>query len=132
RDLAMDLGAYWTGRAEDEPPEPVDCSIDFTPVGSTVGEALRVLQKGGRLVINAIRKVDNIPELNYRKHLWHEKELKSVANVTSRDAEEFLPLAAEIPITPEVQHFPLENANQALILLKQGKIQGSAVLDIPE
>lgn len=132
RDLAKELGAHWTGRAEDTPPEPVDCSIDFTPVGSTVKEALRVLEKGGRLVINAIRKVDNIPELNYRKHLWHEKELKSVANVTRRDAEEFLPLAAEVPIIPETQQFPLEKANQALILLKQGKIQGSGVLKIPE
>ncbi|MFW6117268.1 MAG: zinc-dependent alcohol dehydrogenase family protein [Thermoproteota archaeon] len=132
RDLAEELGAYWTGRAEDDPPEKVDCSIDFTPVGSTVREALRVLQKGGRVVINAIRKIDNIPELNYHKHLWHEKELKSVANVTSRDAEEFLPLAAEIPITPKVQHFPMEKANQALILLKEGKIQGSGVLDIPQ
>lgn len=132
RDLANKLGAHWTGKAQDEPPERVDCAIDFTPVGRTVKEALRVLQKGGRLVINAIRKVDNIPELDYTTHLWHEKEIKSVANVTRRDAQEFLPLAAEIPIIPEIQHFTLEEANQALTLLKQGQIQGSGVLQVPE
>jgi propanol-preferring alcohol dehydrogenase len=130
RDLAEELGADWTGRAEDNPPEKINCSIDFTPVGQTVREALRVLEKGGRLVINAIRKVNPIPELDYTRHIWREKEIKSVANVSRKDAEDFLPLAAEIPIIPETQHFKLEEANEALILLKRGMIQGAGVLKI--
>ena len=85
-----------------------DCAIDFTPVGSTVRDALAGLRPGGRLVLNVIRKRDPVPALDYAVHLWHEKEVKSVANVTRRDAEEFLPLAAAIPITPEVQVFGLE------------------------
>lgn len=88
--------------------------------------------KGGRVVINAIRKVTSIPELDYARHLWYERELKSVANVTRRDAEEFLPLAAAVPITPEVQEFKSQEANEALILLKQGKMRGAGVLRIPE
>ncbi|MDH5781258.1 MAG: alcohol dehydrogenase, partial [Dehalococcoidia bacterium] len=82
--------------------------------------------------INAIRKITPIPELDYAEHLWYEKEVKSVANVTRRDAKEFLPLAAEIPIMPEVREFRLEEANEALILLKEGKIRGAGVLSIPE
>ena len=83
------------------------------------------------MVINAIRKTTPIPELEYTKHLWHEKEVKSVANVTRQDAHDFLPLAAEILIKPKIQPFPLEAANEALILLKQGGIQGAGVL-IPD
>lgn len=132
RDLAQDLGADWTGRAEDTPPRKVKRAIDFTPVGQTVREALRVLEKGGRLVINAIRKVNTIPELDYTTYLWHEKEIKSVANVTKSDAEDFLPLAAEIPIRAKTQRFTLEEANDALMLLKQGLIQGAGVLQIQE
>ena len=130
RDLARKLGADWTGATGDTPPQKLDCAIDFTPVGGPVREALRNLERGGRLVINAIRKIEPIPELDYAKHIWHEKEIKSVANVTRKDAEEFLPLAAEIPILPEVQEFKLEEANRALRLLKQGKIQGAGVLRI--
>ncbi len=130
RNLAKKLGAEWCGKAEDDPPEKIDCAIDFTPVGQTVREALRVMEKGGRLVINAIRKVNPIPELDYAKHLWHEREIKSVANVTRKDAQEFLPLAARIPIIPETQQFRLEEANEALILLKKGAIQGAGVLQI--
>jgi propanol-preferring alcohol dehydrogenase len=89
-----------------------------------------VLEKGGRVVINAIRKVNSIPELDYAKYLWHEREIKSVANVTRRDAIEFLPLAAQIGIRPEVREFPLEQANDALLLLKQGKMRGAGVLRI--
>jgi len=106
----------------------VNCAIDFTPVGETVPNALRVLEKGGRLVLAMIRKRNPIPPLDYARLLWDEKEIKSVANVTRRDAKDFLQLAAEIPIIPEVQEFKLEEANEALILLKQGKIQGAAVL----
>jgi propanol-preferring alcohol dehydrogenase len=95
---------------------------------------MRVLEKGGRLVINAIRKEEKDKEillaLDYPTHIWLEKELKSVANITKRDAEEFLPLASEIPIIPKIQEFKLEYANEALILLKKGKIQGAGVLKI--
>ncbi len=128
RNLAKKLGAVWTGKAEDDPPQKVDCAIDFTPVGETVPNALRVLGKGGRLVIAVIRKRNPIPPLDYARLLWDEKEIKSVANITRRDARDFLPLAAQIPIIPEVQEFKLEEANEALILLKEGKIQGAAVL----
>lgn len=130
RDLALKLGADWVGATEDTPPEKLDRVIDFTPVGMPIREALRNLQKGGRLVINAIRKRTPIPELDYAEHLWHEKELKSVANVTRRDAEEFLLLAAEIPVVPEVEEFRLKEANKALLLLKEGKIRGAGVLNM--
>ncbi|MFB0556289.1 MAG: zinc-dependent alcohol dehydrogenase family protein [Dehalococcoidia bacterium] len=132
QNLARKLGANWVGATGDTPPEKLNCAIDFTPVGVPVREALRNLEKGGRVVINAIRKITPIPELDYAEHLWYEKEVKSVANVTRRDAQEFLPLAAEIPIMPEVREFRLEEANKALILLKEGKIRGAGVLSIPE
>lgn len=128
RELAMKLGAAWAGRADDDPPRKLDCAIDFTPVGETVPDALRTLEKGGRLVMAVIRKRTPILPLDYAQLLWDEKELKSVANITRRDVEEFLPLAAEIPVISEVQEFRLEQANEALNLLKQGKIQGAAVL----
>ncbi|MFU8795903.1 MAG: zinc-dependent alcohol dehydrogenase family protein [Dehalococcoidia bacterium] len=130
RELATRLGADWIGATNDTPPEKLDCAIDFTPVGEPVGHALRNLREGGRLVINAIRKRTPIPELDYAQHLWHEKELTSVANVTRRDAEEFLPLAAEIPIVPVVQEFALVEANEALVLLKEGRVRGAAVLRV--
>jgi len=130
--LAKQLGADWVGATGDNPPDKLHCAIDFTPAWKPIVEAMRVLEKGGRLVINAIRKEkkdqDAVLNLDYPTHLWMEKELKTVANITRRDAEEFLPLAAEIPITPEVQEFKLEQANEALVLLKQGKIQGAGVL----
>ena len=132
RNLARKLGADWIGDTGDASPEKLNCAIDFTPVGLPVREALRNLEKGGRVVVNAIRKVTPIPELDYTEHLWYEKELKSVANVTRRDAQEFLPLAAEIPIVPEIQEFELNDANEALILLKEGKIRGAGVLRVSE
>jgi len=128
RELAMKLGAAWAGGTDEAPPKKVDYAIDFTPVGETVPSALRVLEKGGRLVMAVIRKRTPIPPLDYAQLLWDEKELKSVANITRRDVEEFLPLAAEIAVTPEVQEFALSEANQALNLLKQGRVQGAAVL----
>ncbi len=128
RDLAKKLGASWTGGPEDKPPEKLHCAIDFTPVGETVPYALGVLEKAGRLVLAVIRKKNLIPPLDYAQLLWDEKEIKSVANITRKDAQEFISLAAEIPIIPEVQEFKLEEANQALILLKHGKIQGAGVL----
>jgi len=132
RNLAKNLGASWTGGPEDQPPKKLHCAIDFTPVGETVPHALRVLEKGGRLVLAVIRKRNPIPPLDYAQLLWDEKEIKSVANMTRKDAQEFLSLAAEIPIVPEVREFKLEEANQALILLKQGKMQGAGVLRMPE
>jgi alcohol dehydrogenase, propanol-preferring len=131
QNLARKLGAAWAGGPEDEPPKKLHCAIDFTPVGETVPRALKVLEKGGRLVLAVIRKRNPIPALDYAQLLWDEKEIKSVANITRRDAQEFLLLAAEIPIIPEVKEFKLEEANQALILLKQGKIQGAGVLRMP-
>ena len=136
QDLAKKLDADWIGATGDTPPEKLNCAIDFTPAWNPVVQAMKVLEKGGRLVINAIRKEErdkeNLLKLDYPAHLWLEKEIKSVANITRADAEEFLPLAAEIPISPEVQEFKLEEANKALILLKQGKIQGAGVLKISE
>ncbi|MHC4424908.1 MAG: zinc-dependent alcohol dehydrogenase family protein [Planctomycetota bacterium] len=134
--LAGKLGADWVGATGENAPAKLNRAIDFTPAWSPIVEALRALEKGGRLVINAIRKEardkDSLLRLDYSTHLWLEKEIKSVANITKRDAEEFLPLAAEIPILPEVREFKLEQANEVLILLKQGKIQGAGVLKIPE
>jgi propanol-preferring alcohol dehydrogenase len=132
QDLASKLGADWIGATGDTPPQKLNCAIDFTPVGEPVREALKNLEKGGRVVINAIRKATRVPELDYTEHLWHEKELKSVANVTRRDAQEFLPLAGEIPVVPETREFKLEEANEALVLLKEGKIRGAGVLRIAE
>jgi propanol-preferring alcohol dehydrogenase len=132
RNLARKLGASWAGGPEDEAPKKLHCAIDFTPVGETVPIALRALEKGGRLVMAVIRKRNPIPSMDYAQLLWDEKEIKSVANITRKDAQEFLFLAAEIPIIPEVQEFRLEEANQALILLKQGKIQGAGVLRMPD
>ena len=132
RNLAQKLGASWTGGPEEEPPKKLHCAIDFTPVGETVPNALRVLEKGGRLVIAVIRKRNPIPPMDYAQLLWEEKEIKSVANITREDVQDFLPLAAKIPIIPEVQEFELREANKALFLLKQGKIQGAGVLRISD
>jgi alcohol dehydrogenase, propanol-preferring len=134
QELARKLGADWAGATGTEPPARVHAAIDTTPAWTPVVEAMRVLAPGGRLVINAIRKEDRDKEallaLDYAAHLWREKEIKTVANVTRRDAREFLPLAAEASIRPQVQEFPLEQANEALLLIKQGKTQGAAVLRI--
>lgn len=130
--LASKLGASWAGKPGDEPPKKVHCAIDFTPVGETVPFALRVLEKGGRLVMAVIRKRNAIPPMDYADLLWDEKEMKSVTNITRVDARDFLSLAAQIPIIPEVQEFRLEEANNVLLLLKQGKIQGAAVLKMPD
>ncbi len=132
--LAKELGADWVGVTGAKPPEKIKCAIDFTPAWRPIVEALRAMERGGRLVINAIRKEDKdkaaLKDLDYADCIWLEKEIKSVANVTRKDAIEFLPLAAAIPIKPKVQEFKLEEANQALNLLKKGKIKGAAVLKI--
>lgn len=134
RDFAKELGAFWVGDTEDNPPEKLNCIIDTTPVWKPVVESLKNLNSGGRLVINAIRKEEEdkkyLLNLDYPVHLWLEKEIKSVANVTRCDVLEFLNLAAEIPIKPEVQEFTLEEANEALVELKEKKIHGAKVLKI--
>ena len=134
RDFARQLGAIWAGDTAAEPPEKLDCIIDTTPAWKPVVEALACLKPGGRLVINAIRKEESdkgaLLNLDYASHLWQEKEIKSVANVARKDVREFLQLAAEIQITPEVQDFELEDANRALVELKERKIRGAKVLKI--
>ncbi len=136
QELARTLGADWVGATGDDPPERLHAAIDSTPAWTPIVEALRVLQPGGRLVINAIRKENRdqqaLTHLDYPTHLWREKEIKTVANVTRQDAREFLPLAAEVPIRPHVQPFALEQANEALQLVKQGRTQGAAVLRISD
>ena len=134
RAFALELGAVWAGDTADRPPQGLAAIIDTTPVWKPVVEALRCLRPGGRLVINAIRKEDHDKELllrlDYGEDLWMEREIKSVANVASRDVSEFLELAAEIPILPEVQEYELEDANRALQELRKGKIRGAKVLRI--
>jgi propanol-preferring alcohol dehydrogenase len=134
REFAMELGAAWSGDTTDRAPRQLAAIIDTTPVWRPVVEGLRNLAPGGRLVINAIRKEDHdkevLQDLDYAQDLWMEREIKSVANVARSDVAEFLALAAEIPILPEVQEFPLEDANTALQELKNRKIKGAKVLRI--
>jgi len=134
QEFARELGAVWAGDTEEESPEKLHSIIDTTPVWKPVVEALKNLRPGGRLVINAIRKEDvdkdYLLRLDYPSHLWMEKEIKSVANVANRDISEFLQLAAEIPIKPEYQEYRLEEANKALLELKERKIRGAKVLKI--
>jgi alcohol dehydrogenase, propanol-preferring len=134
RNFARELGAVWAGDIGEGPPARLDCAIDTTPAWTPIIEGLKSLAPGGRLVINAIRKEDldrkALLGLDYAGHLWLEKEIKSVANVTRQDVSEFLRLAAEIPLRPEVQEFELEEANRALTDLKNRKIRGAKVLKI--
>lgn len=134
RAFALELGAAWAGDTADTAPQPPAAIIDTTPVWKPVVQALRNLAPGGRLVINAIRKEevdkDELLRLDYPHHLWLEKEIKSVANVARRDVQEFLALAASIPIKPEVEVYPLEAANQALVELKTRRVRGAKVLAV--
>jgi propanol-preferring alcohol dehydrogenase len=134
QEFARELGAVWAGNTAETPPEKMDAIIDTTPVWKPVVEALRNLAAGGRLVINAIRKEDAdkgyLQNLDYPQHLWMEKEIKSVANVTRADVSEFLELAATIPIRPEVEVYPLEEANKALLEIKDRRIRGAKVLRV--
>jgi propanol-preferring alcohol dehydrogenase len=132
RDFARQLGAVWAGDTVERSPERLHAIIDTTPVWKPVVEALANLLPGGRLVINAIRKEDSDKEsllgLSYHDHLWMEREIKTVANVTHYDIQEFLPLAAQVPIRPEVTTYRLEEANRALVELKRGPVKGAKVL----
>ncbi len=129
RELAEKLGAVWTGTSKDEPPTRMDSSIIFAPAGELVLDALRVLDKGGTVVLAGIYMTP-IPEMDYVKYLYHERTLRSVANATRKDGEELLRIAAEIPIRTTTQSFPLQEANKVLHLLKAGKISGAAILEI--
>jgi propanol-preferring alcohol dehydrogenase len=124
----------WAGDISDGAPEALHAIIDTTPAWRPIIEALANLRVGGRLVINAIRKEDRdkncLQNLSYHGHLWMEREIKTVANVTHHDINEFLPIAAEISIRPEVAIYQLEDANQALVELKRGRVKGAKVLVI--
>jgi len=128
RALARELGAVWTSRAEDTPPEPLHAAIIFAPAGSLVPQALRVLRKAGTLALAGIT-MSEIPALDYAL-LYHEKTVRSVANSTRQDAREFLQLAAEVPLQTEVQVFDLGQANHALRALKNSEIRGAGVLRV--
>lgn len=134
REFALSLGADWSGATRERAPELLDAVIDTTPAWTPVLEALRNLKPGGRLVINAIRKesadVEAMAGISYEAHLWHEKEIKSVANVTHFDIEEFLPLAAAVPLRPSVEVYPFDAANRALLDLRFGRIRGAKVLQM--
>ena len=132
RNFAVELGAKWAGDISATSPKLLHAIIDTTPVWKPVVEAMKNLKKGGRLVINAIRKEDidkdYLQKLSYKDHLWEEKEIKSVANVAADDVREFLELASKSSIRPFVQEFPLEDANKALLELKFQKVKGAKVL----
>jgi propanol-preferring alcohol dehydrogenase len=133
RAFALELGAVWAGDTTEAAPYKLDSIIDTTPAWEPIVEALANLESGGRLVINAIRKegdLHSLLKLDYPLHLWQEKEIKSVANITRSDVKEFLSLAADMALKPEVQVFALEQANEALCELKTGKIRGAKVLKI--
>ena len=124
--FAKRLGAVWAGDSNAVPPEPLDAAILFAPVGALVPQALKVVKKGGRVICGGIHMSD-IPSFPYAL-LWGERRVQSVANLTRRDGEEFLDLAARAPIRTEVTTYPLERANEALADLREGRLEGAAVL----
>jgi len=126
--LAREMGAVWAGGTVDEPPVRLDAAIIFAPAGEIVPAALKALKKGGSVALAGIH-MSPIPPLDYTL-LYHERILRSVANNTRQDGEDFLRLAAEIPIRTEVEVFPLRDVNRALNLLKNDAIRGAAVLRI--
>jgi propanol-preferring alcohol dehydrogenase len=126
RRRALDLGAVWAGGYDDPPPVPLDAAVTFAPVGSVVVAALRAIGPGGTVAINAIH-LDEIPSFDYDL-LWRERGLRSVANFTRRDVEEFLALAVAIPIRTVIEIHPLADANVALAALASGDVGGAAVL----
>ncbi len=134
REFAMELGAAWAGETASESPVRLRSIIDTTPAWKPVVEALRNLAPEGRLVINAIRKEDNdrdyLLRISYPEHLWMEKEIKSVANVSRIDIAGFLELADKMRIQPEIEEYPLEDANLALSELRKGNVRGAKVLRI--
>ncbi len=128
QDFARSLGAVWAGNSDESPPEPLDAAIIFAPVGDLVPAALRVVKKGGIVVCAGIHMSD-IPAFPYSL-LWGERVVRSVANLTRQDGEEFLALAPAIPIRTEVRTYPLARVNEALDDLRNGRFNGAAVIDI--
>jgi propanol-preferring alcohol dehydrogenase len=128
RELAKRLGAVWVGGAEEKTPEELDSAIIFAPAGALVLDALRAVRKAGTVALAGIT-MSPIPQMDYSL-IYHEKILRSVANLTRQDAREFLALAAEVPVRTEVQTYPLELANQALSDLKHSRVEAAAVLQI--
>ncbi len=127
RKLAAALGAAWVGKETDTPPVKLDRAVTFAPSGDVVVAALASLRKGGVVAINAIH-LDRIPEFDYDRLLWGERQLRSVANMTRSDARDFLQIAAEIKLRPKITVFPLDHANDALVALKNDAIDGAAVI----
>jgi len=127
RRLAAALGAAWVGSENERPPVELDRAVTFAPSGDVVVAALSSLRKGGVVAINAIH-LDRIPEFDYDRLLWGERQIRSVANMTRADARDFLKIAAEIDLRPKVTAFPLEQANEALQALKDDSIDGAAVI----
>ena len=128
RQRALALGAVWAGDTADTPPIPLDAAVTFAPAGEVVVAALKAVDRGGTVAVNAIH-LDRIPEFPYEL-LWWERSIRSVANFTRRDAREFLALAAEIPLRTETEVYPLDAANEALADLAAGRVSGAAVLRI--
>ena len=128
QDFARELGAVWAGASDHRPPEPLDAAIIFAPVGALVPAALEAVDKGGTVVCAGIHMSD-IPSFPYRI-LWQERRICSVANLTRRDGEEFLALAPKVPVRTQVELFPLDQANDALDRLRDGRITGAAVLTL--
>ncbi len=126
QDFARRVGAVWAGGSDESPPEELDAAIIFAPVGPLVPAALRAVGKGGAVICGGIHMSD-IPSFPY-EDLWQERTLRSVANLTRRDGDEFLEIAAQVPVETETQTFPLEQANEALAALRAGRIVGAAVL----
>ena len=127
RRVAEQLGACWTGGAEQAPPERLDAAVTFAPVGWIVREALAKLERGGTVAINAIH-LDEVPTLQYREHLYWERGVRSVTNLTASDVREFLALAARVGIRSRVRAFPLQQANEALRALADSRLQAAAAL----
>jgi len=127
RQLASSLGAAWVGSETEKPPVELDCAITFAPSGDVVIAALASLRKGGVVAINAIH-LDRIPQFDYDRLLWGERQLRSVANMTRADARDFLALAAEISLRPKVTQFFLDQANEALLAVKNDAVDGAAVI----
>ena len=127
RTLAASLGATWVGKEDDKPPVELDRAITFAPSGKVVLSALASLRKGGVVAINAIH-LDQMPAFDYDKLLWGERQIRSVANMTRQDARDFLNIARELKIQPNVTVFPLEDANNALLAVKEESTKGSAVI----
>jgi alcohol dehydrogenase, propanol-preferring len=127
RTLACELGATWVGSENEKPPVELDRAVTFAPSGDVVISALASLRKGGVVSINAIH-LDRIPQFDYDRLLWGERQIRSVANMNREDARDFLKLAAEIGLQPKTTVFPLAKANEALLALKGDSIDGAAVL----